>query len=610
MLPQWRPRSASIGPDHTEHMGSSLQDIPGAGGGRRRRGPSSGRGRSGATQPWTPAPRRTAGSGRVPRISLPRFTPRADVDRFNLLLGLAFAVVFVIGGVWLWRANAVDLSIRGIEDDGAVPSSQVEALKIDLVVDPPDRIEGATVRLDGEDITDEFEVAGETLSWSPGSLDEGQYELSLKVPRGVAGSAARTFHFAIDDTDPEIEVPAVDAAGIDDAIEVKGTVDEAVTVTGGGAEVVVDEAGPFTIAFDVPPAGGLTLVATDKAGNSTDVEVAVPVAYPAAHAVYVRADQWVDEGIRAATLDLLGTDAVDAVVLDVKDDCGEVVAETAVPFAATIGARTERFDLAAAAEAVHEKGGRLIARVVTFVDPMLARWAWENGRQDLVVRDTAAVAWAGGVADRCTADNAPPLGGGYTNFAAPEVWTYNRDLAVEAAAAGADDVLLDEVRRPEGDLANMNFDGVQGTVEETLARFLGGVQSSMREENAYLGVSVLGLSVRDPTVYGQDLAQFALSVDFVAPEVYPESYSTGFFNLEEPVAQPGKAVAGAVDEAAEKLGDVNVAIVPWIQDYSGPVPYGVPQVQAQVSGAERSGACGYIRFDPEATYSPDVTPVC
>ena len=174
-------------------MGSSLHDIPGAGGGRRRRGPSSGGRRSPAEKRWRPSPRRTVSRGRTPRVSLPRFTPRADVDRFNLLLGLAFAVVFLIGGVWLWRANAVDLSMQGIEDDGAVPSSRVDGLMIRMVVDPPDRIDGATVRLNGEDITDEVEVEDDTMTWAPGSLDEGPYELALKVPRSVAGSAVRTF---------------------------------------------------------------------------------------------------------------------------------------------------------------------------------------------------------------------------------------------------------------------------------------------------------------------------------------------------------------------------------------------------------------------------------
>jgi hypothetical protein len=116
--------------------------------------------------------------------------------------------------------------------------------------------------------------------------------------------------------------------------------------------------------------------------------------------------------------------------------------------------------------------------------------------------------------------------------------------------------------------------------------------------------------VRDPLAYGQDLGRFATAADYIAPEVYPESYSSGFFNLESPIDQPGRAVAGALTEAREQVGDRPVELVPWIQDYSGAVPYGPAQVQAQVDGAAEVGSCSFVREDPSRNYTAGIEARC
>jgi len=145
---------------------------------------------------------------------------------------------------------------------------------------------------------------------------------------------------------------------------------------------------------------------------------------------------------------------------------------------------------------------------------------------------------------------------------------------------------------------------------EALTDFLERAHRVARSEGAYLGVTASGLSVRNPTVYSQDLARFATAVDYISPEVYPESYSSGFFNLDSPIDAPGPAVAGALGEAREQIGDVPIELVPWIQDYSGAVPYGAAEVQAQVDGAAEAGSCSYVREDPSRNYTAGIEPAC
>lgn len=596
-------------------MGSSLRDIPGAGGGKRK-GRLGKVGGGPAGKPWQPPPK-VASTTRAPRKrSGPglRFQgPRFEVDRFNLALGLAFAALFVVGGIWLLRANQVTVT-SDFEDGGAVPTAGVAGLAIELQVDPTSRLNSATVRFNGDDVTDEVESTDRGFIWTPppDGLDEGTYELSVEVPKTVFGSETWTMTFGVDDTPPVLDVPAPEGVGIDDEVTVAGHVDERVDLTAEGEPLTVEEDGTFAVTFSSPPAGAVDFVATDPAGNVTALAVPVSVAPPESHGLYLTADAWADDGLRDGALALLDSGQVDSVVLDIKDECGVVTFGSEVELAGQVGAVDERYDLGDAIATVHDHGGQLIARMVTFRDPLLARWAWANNHPDWVLQDTADDPWpAYGDGEGCPeAVNAPSIVGGFTNFASPAVQDYNIALAEEAAALGADQVLVDDVRRPDGDATYMQVPGRIGTNVETLAGFLGRTQQTVRAEGAYLGATVTSFSVQDPTEYDQDLAAMGAVVDYLSPESFPESYSSGAFGVAEPQSDPGGTVEGAVNAAKEQLGDLATPIVPWLQDYSSAVTYGAAEVQAQVDGAAAAGACSWIVRDIDFTYTAGITGAC
>lgn len=596
-------------------MGSSLRDIPGAGGGKRK-GRLGKVGGGPAGKPWQPPPK-VAATTRAPRKrSGPglRFQgPRFEVDRFNLALGLAFAALFVVGGIWLLRANQVTVT-SDFEDGGAVPTAGVAGLAIELQVDPTSRLNSATVRFNGDDVTDEVESTDRGFIWTPppDGLEEGTYELSVEVPKTVFGSETWTMTFGVDDTPPVLDVPAPEGVGIDDEVTVAGHVDERVDLTAEGEPLTVEEDGTFAVTFSSPPAGAVDFVATDPAGNVTALAVPVSVAPPESHGLYLTADAWADDGLRDGALALLDSGQVDSVVLDIKDECGVVTFGSEVELAGQVGAVDERYDLGDAIATVHDHGGQLIARMVTFRDPLLARWAWANNHPDWVLQDTADDPWpAYGDGEGCPeAVNAPSIVGGFTNFASPAVQDYNIALAEEAAALGADQVLVDDVRRPDGDATYMQVPGRIGTNVETLAGFLGRTQQTVRAEGAYLGATVTSFSVQDPTEYDQDLAAMGAVVDYLSPESFPESYSSGAFGVAEPQSDPGGTVEGAVNAAKEQLGDLATPIVPWLQDYSSAVTYGAAEVQAQVDGAAAAGACSWIVRDIDFTYTAGITGAC
>ena len=592
-------------------MGSSLRDIPGAGGGKRKRGLGS-VGVGPAAKPWRPPPKITNPSKGKRTAPALRFQgPRFEVDRFNLALGIAFLVLFVVGGIWLLRANSVSISSGEFGDGDAVRTREVARLAIEVHVDPADRAGSATVTLDGEDVTDDVEETDDGFIWHgpDDGLDEGHYELGVEVPRAVFGTESWTMTFGVDDTPPTLDIPVPGGVGIGESLTIAGEVNEPVDLVAQGEPVDVDEDGHFEVTFDTPPAGMARFVATDPAGNSTTVPVPITVAPPSTRGAHLSADAWADDALREGVLTLLDDGQIDSVVLDVKDECGIVTYGTELDLPAQVGAVDERYDLGDAVDTVHDHGGQVVARLVTFRDPLLARWAWANAHPDWVLQDTAHDPWpAYGDGEGCpAAENAPPIVGGFTNFASRQVWNYNLAIAEEVADLGVDNVLLDDVRRPDGDLANMLAVGLEGTNVATLNNFLEDAHERVRAKGVYLGATTAGISVRDEAVYDQDLSEMGAAVDYLSPEVYPESYSAGFFNLPDPQAQPGAAVEGALNEVKDKLGDLGTPLVPWLQDYSSAVTYGPTEVQAQVDGAARAGSCSWIMRDPEFTYTAGIS---
>ena len=160
-------------------------------------------------------------------------------------------------------------------------------------------------------------------------------------------------------------------------------------------------------------------------------------------------DGWADATLRKGVLALIDQGRINAVELDLKDESGTVGWSANVPLARRIGAVHPIVDLPAAVRFLHEKGIRVIGRLVCFRDPILAQAAWKAGHRDEVIQTPDGQLYGGY--------------GGFTNFANPVVRRYQIDVAVAAAKAGVDEILYDYVRRPDGPPSAMSFPGLKGT---------------------------------------------------------------------------------------------------------------------------------------------------
>lgn len=523
-----------------------------------------------------------------------------------LVAGFALLGAFV----WsrFWDFTRVRVEIDGIADGAEI--TLAEAAELDIRIDIADlKLEEGirpTLFFNGAEVEpDSYELTAEGIRYQPPALAEGDYSLAMSVGRPILADASFTWNFIVDDTPPEFDfVSPTPPAAICEPVTVTGSVEPGLaSVTIDGEDLEVDEEGRFELHFDQPPTAPLFITAEDKAGNVATRELIIPVDYPSSQSMHVTAAAWGYEPLRNHILEMVDAGKVSAVQLDIKDEGGIVGYDTDVELAHTIGAVRQEFVLEEVVDLLHSKGVRVIGRVVAFRDGPLARWAEENNKMSWVVLN----------------EEGGPLSkyGGFTNVANPEVRQYNIDLALEAVDRGVDEILWDYVRRPEGDLAKMNFPGMQiaegdseaKAVNNTVVGFLAEAAEPLRERCVYQGASLFGVAALSPNAIGQPVAAIARHVDYIAPMLYPSHWVRGMYRVEHPNAQPYDIVYASLADFQAKAAGSGVAFNLWVQDFSIGIHYGPEEVRAQIEAARDLGVDSWLLWNATVRYTAEaITP--
>lgn len=483
-------------------------------------------------------------------------------------------------------------------------------LAIALTIPASDDRFRATVTLDGVELTEELEFAGDTLLVEPadlvaselveGALDEGEHRLHLSVSRLFLPDSTFEWTYVVDSVAPVLEVPsALDPVPIEDAVTVSGTTEEDVELFLDGEPIEHDD-GRFAVSFEHPPTGALRFEAVDPAGNRTSATSGVPVWYPdRVHGVHVSAAAWGDADLRAGVLSLIDRGLVDTVQLDLKDESGIIGYDSELEVAHDIGAVRPELDLADAVAELEERGVRVIGRIVAFRDPVYAQAAWAAGRRDEVLQTPD-----GGMLSAY---------GGFTNYLDEDVRAYNLAIALEAVDAGVHDILWDYMRRPEGHPSTMVIPGLEEgtTSSQAIVGFLGETHEQLRVRGAYQGASVFGIAAAAGDSIAQDIPAMARVVDYLAPMVYPSHWGPGMYDVESPINEPYEITKRSLAHFQEVTAGSGVRFVPWLQDFSlHGVTYRAAEVKAQIDAAAELGLTGFLLWDPLVTYTADaLTPV-
>jgi hypothetical protein len=294
----------------------------------------------------------------------------------------------------------------------------------------------------------------------------------------------------------------------------------------------------------------------------------------------------------AGNLDgVLATPGLNLIEIDVKDENGEVAGLGAMTpaLAKRYGAERDYYDLKHLVALAHDRHIWVVARIVSFKDPIVAE---HDAR--LAIHDAQGGVWhdKGGVP--------------WLNQYSPRAWSYLISLGKAAARAGVDEVQYDYMRFPsEGDLTAMRWPGKKAEPKNaTIPRFLAAAHRALEPFHVKLGVDLFGLAAAHELGIGQDVALIAKHVDVISPMLYPNHFGPGELGVGDPNGSPNTIVALSMGTFRGQLINApGVKIRPWLQDFGG---YQSAQVRAQISAAMGQGAIGWMLWNASVIYNWNV----
>ncbi|HYG58463.1 MAG TPA: putative glycoside hydrolase [Symbiobacteriaceae bacterium] len=364
----------------------------------------------------------------------------------------------------------------------------------------------------------------------------------------------------------------------------------------GGTEPATAEAKNEIPKFSYQPGVVAPFVTLSQARTAwTQAEAVLAPKPVAAKGIYLTSYSAANPAKFQELVDLVDRTELNAMVVNVKDDWGNVTFTVTHPIAVAAGAvHPDLGDMKAFTSHLRAKGIYSIARIVTFKDSHVPKY-----RPDLAVASTAGGIWRD--------YNGVPWLNPYNRAA----WDYVVEIAREAALVGFDEIQFDYVRFPtDGNMSLVSYPGKDDRErQQVIADFLAYARKELRPYGVWVSADVFGLvtSLYDDLGIGQHLEEISAGVDIVSPMVYPSHYIPGNLNLSNPNAMPYETVYRSMLDAKgrwEKAGLTGkVTMRPWLQDFSWGHPYGPKEVRDQIQATYDAGYDQWILWNAANEYT-------
>ncbi len=303
-------------------------------------------------------------------------------------------------------------------------------------------------------------------------------------------------------------------------------------------------------------------------------------------------------------LTLLDETELNAMVIDVKNDEGQITYTMSLEGARDMGACVAYIgDMESLMAQLKEHGVYTIARIVCFKDPCLAQ---NHPELALTKPDQTPVVDANGLA--------------WVNPYRTEVWEYLTDIAMQAAQDGFDEIQFDYVRFPIGEDAEQADYGVdmeEYPKQQAVADFLAYASERLDERGVPVTADVFGTiigSETDVEGVGQDYVKLGGIVRALCPMVYPSHYGNGVFGLAVPDAQPYETVLAALTDSREELASVprgqRAVVRPWLQAFTatwvkGHISYSGEEIRSQIQAVYDAGYEEWFLWNAANRYTAD-----
>ncbi len=305
---------------------------------------------------------------------------------------------------------------------------------------------------------------------------------------------------------------------------------------------------------------------------------------------------------------------INAFVIDIKNDAGEITYRMNTPTVTRIGSDFNYIpDMEGLIAKCKEHNIYLIARIVSFKDPFLAKAIPEyalHTADGSVFHDSSGIAWM--------------------NPYEPGVWDYLMEIATEVTRIGFDEVQFDYIRFPtDRGMANVVFgDAAEDhTKIDIINEFTIYARETLSPLSVIVSADVFGTIIDnsgDQSIVGQDYAEMASNLDIICPMIYPSHYGSGSYNINVPDANPYLTISkalGASRVALDQNGQDTVyallksglpsysRVRPWLQAFtatwvSGHIQYGREQIQEQIQAVYDAGYDEWILWNASSRYDP------
>lgn len=309
---------------------------------------------------------------------------------------------------------------------------------------------------------------------------------------------------------------------------------------------------------------------------------------------------------RKTIIEDLNKHGFNAVVIDIKDESGQVTYNSNVQTAMDISSSTKMIsDMQAVIDDFHAANIYVIGRIVTFKDPIYAK-----NIPDIAYKNIDGTLWK---------DFA---GNNWPNPYNESSWDYPILLAKEAAEYGLDEIQFDYIRFPssEGKTKNISFgfDSNTKTKSEVINTFLIKVKDELKDYDVVISADVFGITTKkkgDFENIGQDFYEISKIVDVICPMVYPSHYGTGEYGIKAPDKEPYKIIYGSLKDAQKQYlaesGDSKFATIrPYLQDFTASwlkkgnyINYGTTAVTAQLQACYDLNVHDFTLWDPSNKYA-------
>ena len=282
---------------------------------------------------------------------------------------------------------------------------------------------------------------------------------------------------------------------------------------------------------------------------------------------------------------------LNAVVVDIKSNAGEILYKTLIPLAKEIESQYPALgNLEYFIKKFHDQDIYFIARQVVFNDPILVK-----SRPGLAIRDQSGKVWKGEMSNYFVP---------WVDPHSEDVNNYNLSILEEVCKAGIDEIQFDYIRFPA--CKNLIYPHQNELSKlDVLKNFLDQAWLIARDYDVKVGIDIFGFSIlnKGDLGIGHSFSELLDNIDVISPMLYPSHYSPGNFGFEMPQNHPFHIISESTKLANEMAKEKGVVVRPWIQAFPWNTPnYCEDYIAEEILGVWEGGSTSYLVWNANNNY--------